>query len=243
MGLELMALLGSKEAEKRLKTADEQNYDGYKNAASNAEKLLTNSSGMASEHINIIQYWLTSGGKVQSDENRRLNTCLSFWTYTRYISILYAKQSYTMTGKGFKIPPERTAAWLEPAQELYSSLEKQTVLLLSRIRKFKRDTDNTEKRLEDFQKILNKCQNIAAIENQKKAIDKPEIDFLNNLDDQLLKLVGEKDLPIIVDVHTEPTGGNVLEEGIGYPKSVEKSIGKGKAMGALFTYYENSNIP
>jgi hypothetical protein len=236
MGLELMTLLGSKEAGQILDASDERKYEGYEAAASQAgKKLKTSSSG----NINIIKSWLTASDFIkdssQPDESRRLNTCLGFWTYTRYISILYAKQSYTMLGKGFNIPPERKTACIEPAPALYSSLAEEIRLLLSNLRKNRQgDISKATARLGEFQKILKRCRDIS----QKKKLVKAEIDFLNNLDVDLLKLIDEKDLPIIVDVHTEPTGGNVLEQGLGYPKVVEKSIGNDTARGALFTYYE-----
>ena len=80
--------------------------------------------------------------------------------------------------------------------------------------------------------------------------------FLNNLDKAFLELTGQKDMPIVVDVHTEPNSGQVLEEAIGYPKSIYYGLKKSNvvildpgandyglesnavARGALFTHYE-----
>jgi len=235
LGLELMALLGSQEAGRRLDESDERNYEGYEKAAPEAGKILSQPSGMSSEHIRMIEYWLNRGrtSDPKGDESRRLNTCLAFWTYNRYISILYAKQSYTVTAKSFSLSPERETACLEPATELYLHLRAQITLLISKMRE-----GNYQNRLNAFLAVLGKCYDISFTEARKIPLKKEDIAFLNDLDAVLLKMVGAKDHPIVTDVHTEPNSGQVLEEGLGYPKSVEKEINGKKARGALFRYYE-----
>ncbi len=240
LGLELMALLGSQEAGKRLDASDERNYEGYENAAARAKDMLMlpSEKSMASKHFKIIEYWLTRGrtSEPEGDESRRLNTCLGFWTYTRYIALVYAKQSYTMGSKGLSPSfAQRTAAYLEPADELYVYLQEQ-IRNLSGFMK----TRDQKSRMKEFLNILDKLRDISLRERQEVSLKETDITFLNNLDKMLLKLTGSKDQPIVADVHTEPNTQKVLEEGIGYPKIVEKAI-KGqdlKARGALFTHYE-----
>lgn len=229
MALELMALLGSKRAANRLDANDERNYQGYERAFARAEEMLNLPAGASSDHLALLSDWLTRGNDDHPDEDRRLNTCLAFWTYLRYINTLYDKQSYTLAGKGLAISPERTRAWIEPAPNLYRALENQTIKMNKR---FKSD------RLFRLAGILNQCTIISEKEKNGEPLKEDEVAFLNRLDKELLPLVITRDKPIVVDVHTEPTGGQVLEEAIGLPCMVYKELEGEKARGALFSRFE-----
>ncbi|MFH1091808.1 MAG: DUF3160 domain-containing protein, partial [Pseudomonadota bacterium] len=129
LALEIMALLGSKEAEKRLKDNDETNYQGYDKAAARAEKYFEKAEDLPSLNLKLCQEWLT--GKTGPAEARRLNTALGFWTYQRYINLLYVKQSYTMVSKSVEMRQVRDTAWIEPAPELYLGLQKQVKTMMN----------------------------------------------------------------------------------------------------------------
>ncbi len=229
LGLELMALLGSKEAGQKLAAGDETNYEGYSAAASEATRFLTRPAGMPGEHLMLMQYWLTRGGLCQGDGSRRLNTCLAFWTCRRRASVLYAKQSYTMKGKGLDFPVQRSLAWIEPAPELYLYLQNLTKETLNHL-----DSD----RLRKFDALLDRCRKISFREISGQPLDAADVDFLNNLDARFLSLTGGKDGPMVVDVHTEPTAGMALHEAVGRPEVVFKDLPGKKARGGLFRYYE-----
>jgi hypothetical protein len=66
------------------------------------------------------------------------------------------------------------------------------------------------------------------------------VSFLNDLDQQLLKIAGREDTPIVVDVHTNPSSRQVLEEAVGYPLLVEFKPPKATAAlrGARLTHFE-----
>jgi len=228
LGLELMALLGSKDADAALDKTGERSYKNYKQARAQAAKILTQAEGLASERMAMMQYWLTKGGG-DSDPARRLNTCLAMWTYNRYTNQLYAKQSYTLGGKGLNMNPDRKAARIAPAVELYMHLA-------SLVRSF--DKGLGDKRLAMLAEVLDKCRELALKTRKEAALSPPEIEYLNGLDLTLLKVTGEKDRPVVVDVHTEPTGAMVLEEGLGFAKPVEYKQDKTALRGALFSYYE-----
>jgi hypothetical protein len=51
----------------------------------------------------------------------------------------------------------------------------------------------------------------------------------------LLALSGAPDKPIVIDVHSNPAAGQVVEEATGYPRVVS---GEGSARGAVFTHRE-----
>ncbi len=240
LALELMALMGSTEAGDILKKTGNRNYEGYDAAAEKASAMLTIDAGMASDHFDMMRYWLVRGETLQkkNDPDRRLNTCLGFWTYTRYINLLYVKQSTTGVGKGIELAGqngERKTAWLEPTPELYLHLERQVRTLTLKIGSEDASMSDTLNRFAD---LLTRCRGIALNEIAGKPMAAEDAVFLNGLDKTLLKLVGEKDQPIVVDVHTEPNTGEVLEEALGYPQAVTCALKDGKARGALFRYYE-----
>ncbi len=229
LGLELMAMLGSKEAGQRLEAGDETNYEGYSAAVTGAMHFLTRPAGMPGEHLKLIQYWLAHGESGQVDASRRLNTGLAFWTCRRRANILYAKQSYTMKGKGLDFPAQRSLAWIEPAPELYLYLQNLTKETLRHL-----DSD----RLRKFHALLDRCRKISSKEISGESLDATDVDFLNNLDARLLPLTGGEDGPMVVDVHTEPTAGMALHEAVGRPEVVIEEIAGKHARGGLFRYYE-----
>ena len=230
MGIELMALLGSNEAQVRLITkGDEIDYEGYPNAYTRAKGLLTQPAGLPSQNLMLMSYWLKRGETSESDPSRRLNTCLGFWTRLRHATLLYSKQSYTIAGKGISMTPERTTAWITPAPELYLYLE-------NMIRQLQFGLDS--ERLTRFKELLKQCREIAFKETLKEPLDKKDIHFLNSLDETLLPLTGGKDEPVVVDVHTDPTAGMVVEEAIGCPREITRNAAGIKPRGALFSYYE-----
>lgn len=230
LGLELMALLGSIEAESHLTEWGEKNYEGYDRARSKALAIVAEGSGLATEHLGLINSWLTDK-RPGPGANRRLNSGLAFWTYQRYINLLYTKQSYTPAGKSLTLSDRRPTAWLEPAVELYLHLERLTELVYGLLQ---------DEALARLSEIFGSCRKIALKIRLGGSLNESEVDFLNDLDLALKKIVGRADEPIVVDVHTDPSAGVVLQEGLGFPQVIDKSLpgSKVKARGALFSYFE-----
>ncbi|MCP4659387.1 MAG: DUF3160 domain-containing protein, partial [bacterium] len=141
-----------------------------------------------------------------------------------------AKQSYTGSSKGFAPLPDRGGAWLEPAAELYARLARSAAELAARFQ---------SREFAAFAELLERCIRIAVVERAGLPLQAEDVDFLNGLDAELLRLVGRNDAPIVVDVHTDPASGQVLQEGIGFPQVVEKALGSSRvSRGALFRHYE-----
>lgn len=240
-----MALLGSEEAGARLDATDERNFEGYEEAAEEARALLSEATGLGGEHLDLLRFWLArrpaesgqspeSGPKrshLEADEDaRQTNTALAFWTYWRYVGLLYSKQSYSGVSKGFAMPPERTSAWLEPAAELYARLARNAGELAER-------TGSAP--CASYARILERCISIAVAERAGLELEAGDVDFLNDVDHQLFRLIGRRDAPIVVDVHSDPASRQVVQEGIGWPRVVEEDLGQARqARGALFRHYE-----
>ncbi len=250
LGLELMALLGSERASRRLDAADERNYRGYPSARIRAEAILAGSMDiptLISAHLSVLRDWVTgeTAGPDGPDGDRRLNSALSFWTWNRYIALLYTKQSYTLAGKGLDIPLNpRKSAWIEPAPGLYGDLAAAVAALKQGLTGGPEEAGGMAPildRLTTFESILRRCRRIAAAAADGAAPTGDEAAFLNDLDKRLLDLTGETDAPIVTDVHTEPASSRVLQEAIGLPRVVTTDAGGETTRGALFRYYEFSH--
>ncbi|WP_321419085.1 DUF3160 domain-containing protein [uncultured Desulfobacter sp.] len=234
LALELMALSGSKAAEKILAGSGDQAYKGYDGAFKKAKNSLEQGNGLAADHLALIAYWLKRGQDIQAknDPARRLNTSLGFYTWHRYINILYAKQSYSAVGKSLVVPQPRTTAWIEPVPELYLLLKNQVETLAKHLA----DPRYT-RRMSTFAGLLERCHEISCNIVLGKSLSAADTGFLNTLDQSFKKLLPGEDHPIVVDIHTDANSGKVLEQALGYPEIVEHDTGKGRTRGALFTHY------
>jgi hypothetical protein len=179
--------------------------------------------------MGLIQTWLGIEAGHAPDAHRRLKSVQSFWTWQRYIGLAYAKQSTTVAGKGLHMD-KRETAFLEPAVELYLALGQVVDA---------HQENNPDPAWDRFGAIIDRCLRISWHELQGVPMPAEEAKFLNSLDLRLKRLTRGKDQPIVVDVHTEPSSQMVVEEGIGRPQVVRKTLaGKEQVRGALFTHYE-----
>lgn len=226
---ELMALLGSQAAKHYIADHRQNHFKGYVAASSKATGLLKGVPGLPGAHLGLMRTALIPQPSSKAQDHR-LTSMLGFWTWQRYLSVLYAKQSYTLTGKGLKMDAARPGAGLEPSTALYQALEN----VVNKHRKIA-----PHSAWEQFGKVLAQCIAISQQEAKGKALVEKDVSFLNGLDRRLLELTGMKDHPIVVDVHSNPASGQVVEEALGWPKIVEKQTGKAvKARGARFSHYE-----
>lgn len=216
---EIMALLGSKEAERQLKASDETNYEGYAKAEQAARKQLARPAGLASEQLALLKDWFA---REDGDGAAKLASARGFWVWGRHESVLAVKQSYTGVGKGLVSPDSRTVAWLDPSEELYAGMKKIARELEERLE---------SKSFGEFSRILERCEVIAKLERAKRALPVEDTAFLNSLDLDLSALVSGSEHPIAVDVHTDANSGQILVEALGYPRTVAHD----GALGARFT--------
>jgi hypothetical protein len=226
---ELMALLGSRLARECLEQGRDTHYQGYTAAWQAAARELDRAEGLKAAELQLLQTGFSDAPK-DIDPARRLTTLLGFWTWQRYLSVLYSKQSYTVSGKSLNVPKERSGAWLEPAQGLY--------LALARVVEGHR-AHALQPVWERFAGVLDRLAAISGHEVQGMPLSADEVAYLNELDRTLLELTRASDRPIVVDVHTNPASSEVLEQAVGYAEVTEKALPDGqKARGALFTHYE-----
>jgi hypothetical protein len=224
LALEIVGLLGSQDALRELDKTDERNYEGYADAFKAAQTEIRNGSGLVAGQLKILEQWLAE--KPAAGADRRLNGALGFWTWSKYNNLLYSKQSYTAVSKAAVFNKPRSAAYLEPATGLYLALAAQLTAVAGNF---------APGSLAAATDLLRTCAAISKSEDARTPLSKTQVDFLNDLDATLLQSVGQPDRPIVVDVHTDPKSGMVLEEALAFPSTAQYTLPDGAtAVGGAF---------
>lgn len=232
LALEWLALLGSKPAKQQLIKAQENLFVGYAKAWEKAKQDVTSTTGLSLLHVQLIQTGLTGFASEPTEltEAERQTAMRAFWTWQRYLSVLYVKQSYTAVSKSIRLPKPRDQAWLDPAIALYQAL-------LHVVHNHQQETPH--QLWDKFAELLATVVRIASHAQNATPLVTSDIAFLNGLDRDLFYLVDGADHPIIVDVHTNAASQEVLQQAIGKPRLVYHSITqKIKARGARFSQCE-----
>ncbi|MDE0205621.1 MAG: DUF3160 domain-containing protein [Candidatus Tectomicrobia bacterium] len=221
---ELMATWGSQTSSDQLRERGETAFAGYDEALTRAQQALGAAEGLSALHQQLMQTGL------RSPSPDRLQALRAFWTWQRYAALLYAKQSYTMAGKGLDFAPPRAGAWLEPSLPLYQALARV-------VEGHRRQTPHDS--WDAFAEILDRVITIASRELLQTGPTAADEQFLNDLDTALTALTGGPDAPIVVDVHTNPASREVLQEATGMPRVVAYTpAGRQTARGARLTQCE-----
>jgi hypothetical protein len=251
-----MAVLGSKRARDILRDTHDDRYNGGGKALSYDEALarLQKEFGGLSDgdwNRNLYWSWLHSLKPLLAEykegyptfmttrayQTRSLNAALASWSQLRHDTILYAKQSYTMKAVPTAMPNREkpVQGYVEPLPEFYGRL-----LALSRMTNQGLSTMKVldapaKKRLDDFEKLLERLLAIAEKELANEELVEADYAFIRNFGGHLESVVIrdkfrrfdtpkgevlEENKPmkttIIADVHTDQNSGKVLEEGTGY---------------------------
>jgi len=187
--------------------------------------------------------------------DKSLATSLGSWTELRHDTILYAKQSYTMLGKGPPPPMKEAYGYVEPYPEVYARLGEMMKDLRLHLDTLGIAPEGVSEKLAAFETILSRLETISEKELRGETLSDEEYQFILNIGSILSSL---KDFPadvmdettsdtdtkmdIIADVHTDLNTGNVLEEGVGSPFNiyvvVDDPQGRRVCRGGVFSYYE-----
>jgi len=224
--LDLMAALGSEKAMKIMKGRGDTDYENYETHFKAASSLLRgrayDPSSLSSMHLKIIDTLL------QYKTGEGLNGALGLWIQNRHNLLLYSKQSYTVVAKSVKMYPKRESAYIEPAVGLYDDLIEALYGISQAL-----ERGELTARVNRFRKIIKSLRALAYKQEVIK-LEQKDCDYLNSLDRLFGQVVSETDRPVVVDIHTEPNSGMVLEEATGYPIPVFYE----QLRGARFNCYE-----
>lgn len=262
-GLDVMATLGSKEAERILK---EQGDFDYKDYEKQLLKLREEFSLKSEEEWtqNLYWHWFYSikpllkgkkGGPTFSHNQawlrKELNTALGSWTELRHDTMLYAKPSVTTT-RGIKF---FTKGYVEPYPKVYNRIASLTEKMRKKLSADGLLNEVIESKLTKFENLVIDLRRISEKELKTEKLTKEQYMTIWNIADTLESIVelpeaiqskiisGEDErMALIVDIHTDPQTGKVLEEAVGNAFTilvVVKVEGQVKiAQGGIFSYYE-----
>jgi hypothetical protein len=247
-GLDVMAVLGSKRAREIL---TELGDDAYSNRPRNLTydqalaKLVKEYGKLSDQDWNRNLYWswlhalkplLADFGPgyptfmtTKAYRTKALNTALASWAQLRHDTILYAKQSYTLTKESSAPPPPRPVqGYVEPVPEFYARL-----LALARMTNRGLSEMNVldaaaKGRLDALEKLLGRLLAIAEKELANQELKEEDYAFIRNFGENLEGVVVKPEpgqnfsespamkTTLVADVHTDQNTKQVLEEATGY---------------------------
>lgn len=268
-GLDICAVLGAKRALEILEVEGDTEYTEYYNQLDN---LIEEFSLKTIEEWKQNLYWrwlyaLLPLLEENKDTNlpyfmqspawidKELQTVLGSWTELRHNTILYAKQSYTMAGKGMPPEPKLTYGYVEPYPEVYARLEEMMKDLRNNLIALDLAIEGISEKIKEFEELLDKLKIISEKEINNTLLNNEEYEFIWNIGSKLTslkefpsqileKITSDTDekMEIIADVHTDVNTGQVLEEGVGSPFNIyviiDDAWGIRICRGAVFSYYE-----
>jgi hypothetical protein len=209
-GLDVMTILGSKQARDILK---ELGDDAYSNRPRNLsyDQALTNLQkeyGKLSDldwNRNLYWSWLhalkpllaeygdgyQSFMGTQAYRNKSLTSALASWAQLRHDTILYAKQSYTMGREASAhVPPLKPVeGYVEPLPEFYGRLLALARMTNRGLTEMKVLNARGKSRLDEFEKMLERLWTIAEKELANEELKEQDYQFIRNFGDQLQGVV------------------------------------------------------
>ncbi|MBU4444488.1 DUF3160 domain-containing protein, partial [bacterium] len=243
-GLDIMAVLGSQEAEEIIRSEGDADYYGYDQQLDKL-KVEFDELDDAVWAQNLYWNWLYAlmplleakrDGyppfmQCQAWTYRQLYSALGSWSELRHDTILYAKQSYTSGTTGMPPPPpDFTYGYVEPNPHLFARLASLAKLMRIGLGGRGLLLDEFNFKLIDFESLLLGLKTIAEKELTNQELVQEEYDVIWTIGERLENLLTfseelsgsitdetDEGMAVIADVHTDPNTEQVLEEGIGYP--------------------------
>jgi hypothetical protein len=256
MGLDIMAVFGSKTARRILKSSGETDFDGYEK---NFGRLKGRFSSKGTPYWDKTVYtsWLFSlfpligyidGPSFMATKAWRmksLNTALASWAELRHDTILYVKQPFAAEMGGPDIQYAR--GYVESVPEFYLRLKYLVDMTKNGLSQYNLLPPVNRKALSRFSSELRRLYDISIKELENRVLTKSEYNFIQNYNISYLhpkwELSDDKDTPIIADVMTNGMDELCVEEGVGYVNilyaayklpSGEILVGRGP----VFSYHE-----
>lgn len=258
-GLDVMAVMGSIEAEKLLEAKGEYEYENYtsrlKELKDNFAELRPDEGSTDKDNLKY-SWWkvlekLTGAQVVSSRTNlgedwdrKQLNTALGSWTELKHDTLLYAKKSTAMARGVVTV----TDGYVEPRPEVYRA----TVSFVKKLKKAQGIPTSLDKKFEEFIALVNSLAKISEIELSGERLSESDYDEIFSAGSKLSEIAlppsfltdetSEAGMPLVVDVHQDPQSGLVLQEVVGKPLEVialVKVNGSTKLVkGGTYSHYE-----
>jgi hypothetical protein len=266
-GLDIMAVIGSERAEEIVKDEGDSDYQKYDDQL---EKLKREFDLKKEEWVsNLYWNWLyclkpllsPSGGNVptfmqsQAWISKALNTALGSWAELKHDTILYAKQSYTMSAGGLPPPPQLTHGYVEPYPEVFARVRGMIESMREGLILRQLLDQRIEDKLMRYESLLVTLEAISKKELTGEALTEKEYQAIWKIGSALesvtrfpheiisgIRSATDDKMAVIADVHTDPNSRQVLEEAVGFPSIIYVLVsieGKDQIVrGPVFSYYE-----
>ncbi len=267
-GLDIPAAMGSEEAYAILAEMGETGYEKY---PENMRKLQTSIASLDTKTWTQNLYWswlytleplrepkgegYPSFMCSQAWTRKQLETYLGSWTELKHDTILYAKQVYAEAGGGMELLDDR--GYVESNPVVYARLAALTRMTIEGLnsRGLLNERDRTS--LERMEELALKLKEIAEKELTGQPLSDQDYELIRGFGGQLEHFwleamrdegvdhpsaIYENPAALVADVATNPSGGQVLEEGTGFVSHiyvvvpVEGNLRITK--GATYSYYE-----
>jgi hypothetical protein len=256
-GLDVMAVLGSKEAWEREPLTE--------HAPELEQQLKELSSEVPDKNASVWNQslywaWLHTLRALHNDtdaegypafmrtdawDSKELNTQLASWTQLTHDTLLYRKQSYS---EYISLPPTPELVYVEPVPELYSRMEDMVSSTIDGLRGLGLLTSGIEAGLGSLADVLGCLERVALAELSATEASKEDLrtamyaherirfQMPGSDGEDLLKTV------LVSDVHTDLYSGRCLEEGVGYVRYMVAVVptrdGPAACVGAVFVHHE-----
>jgi len=255
-GLDVMAVMGSTEAEKLLEFKGEYEYENYASRLKELRGNLRPDGGSADEDNLKYSWWKVlkklTGSKVVSSrtnlgedwDRKQLNTALGSWTELKHDTLLYAKKSTAMARGVVTV----TDGYVEPRPEVY----RETVSFVRKLKQKKDIPASLNEKYQEFIALVNSLAKISDKELSGEKLSESDYDEIFSAGSKLSEIAlppsfltdetSEAGMPLVVDVHQDPQSGLVLQEAVGKPLEVialVKINGSTKLVkGGTYSHYE-----
>jgi len=233
-GLDVMAVLGSDRARHWLKRLGDDQYARYDEKLAELQKQF----GQVDElgwNRNMYWSWLHTLRALLKDypsgypsfmqtpawRDKQLSAALASWAQLRHDTILYAKQSYTMSATGLPPRPKMVEGYVEPVPEFYGRLLALTRMTLKGLDDFKVLDGKARRRLASLESVVARLLELSRQELANRKLTAKDYEFIRSFGARLKSVVAgvnEQGLEttIVADVHTDGNTRTVLEEGTGH---------------------------
>ncbi|MDD5089745.1 MAG: DUF3160 domain-containing protein [Candidatus Wallbacteria bacterium] len=270
LGLDVAAVYGSETARQLIAGAGDAEYTGYSDQLAMLRASMFKDRKEKDWQQNLYWQWLHSLIPLLDVPRKahlpaflsseawaleKLATFLGSWTELRHDTILYAKQSYTMVGRGAPVKPEKTLGFVEPYPEVYQRAADLVSGLSRKLEKTGALEQALAEGMERFTGLLDHLAKIAVKELENTPLNESDYDLIWDFGLRLKNdcsiprsllgdMVSDTDdsMELVADVHTDLNTKQILEEAVGNPADlyavVRDSRGARLVRGAVFTYYE-----
>lgn len=266
-GLDIMAVLGSVDAEGIIREEGDGDYEGYNRQLEKLKKEFA----LKQDEWSVSLYWswlyclkpllARSAGpfppfmRSGAWAGKALHTALGSWAELRHDTILYAKQSYTMAGTGRPRQPELTRGYVEPHPEVFARVRQMIQKMKEGLAAWKLIDERVEESIRRHDALLAILERIARTELAGKTLTEADYRTVWNIGSTLESITSplreavsgttsetDEKMAVIADVHTDPNSGQVLEEAVGYPFIIYANVlvegEESIVAGPVFSYYE-----